>query len=58
VKQAPSRYNASNAGRVNPYRVRHANMVTALDEAVGDVVAALKAAKMYEHTLVAWFSDK
>jgi arylsulfatase A-like enzyme len=33
-------------------------MVTALDEAVGDVVAALKAAKMYEHTLVAWFSDK
>jgi hypothetical protein len=30
--QAPSRYNSSNAGRVNPYRVRFANMVTALDE--------------------------
>ena len=30
--QAPSRYSSSNAGRVNPYRVRFANMVTALDE--------------------------
>ena len=51
------RYNSSNTGRVNPFRVRFANMVTAMDAAVGEVVAALRARNMYENTLIAWFSD-
>ena len=51
------RYNSSNTGRVNPFRVRFANMVTAMDAAVGEVVAALRARNMYDNTLIAWFSD-
>ena len=46
------RYNSSNTGRVNPFRVRFANMVTAMDAAVGEVVAALRARNMYENTLM------
>ena len=42
---------------MNPFRVRFANMVTAMDAAVGEVVAALRARNMYENTLIAWFSD-
>ena len=32
-------------------------MVTAMDAAVGEVVAALRARNMYDNTLIAWFSD-
>ncbi len=42
---------------MNPFRVRFANMVTAMDAAVGEVVAALRARNMYDNTLIAWFSD-
>ncbi len=40
-----------------PNRQMVAGMLTAVDDAIGQVVAALKAAKMYDHTLIIFSSD-
>lgn len=55
--QAPQKYLDRNAHIAEPTRRTYAAMITALDDQVGRVVAALKAKGMLENTLIVYQSD-
>ena len=55
--QAPKSYEDRNSGIADPTRRTYAAMITALDDQVGRVVAALKARGMDEDTLIVYHSD-
>ena len=55
--QAPQKYLDRNSQIAEPTRRTYAGMITALDDQVGRVVAALKARGMLEDTLIVYQSD-
>ena len=55
--QAPQRYLDAYAGIADPQRRAYAAMITAMDEQIGKVVAALDARGMRENTLIVFHSD-
>lgn len=55
--QAPDRYIAQNAGIKDPIRRIYAGMITAMDEQIGLVVAALERRGMRENTIIIFHSD-
>lgn len=55
--QAPAEYEARNASITDPTRRTYAAMITAMDDQVGRVVAALEARGMMEDTLIVYQSD-
>jgi len=55
--QAPERFIADNAGIKDPNRRLYAAMISAMDEAIGRVVAALEKRGMRDNTLIVFHSD-
>ncbi len=55
--QAPEEYLAQYSSIADPYRRAYAAMITAMDEEIGRVVAALEAKGMRENTLIVFHSD-
>lgn len=55
--QAPQQYLDQYAGIADPERRAYAAMITALDEQIGKVVAALEARGLRENTLIVFHSD-
>lgn len=55
--QAPEEYLNRNAHVEDPHRRMYAAMVTALDDGVGEILAALEAEGIAQDTLLIWASD-
>ncbi|MFG1395626.1 arylsulfatase B [Roseixanthobacter pseudopolyaromaticivorans] len=55
--QAPQRYLDQYSGIADPERRAYAAMITAMDEQIGKVVAALEARGMRDNTLIVFHSD-
>ena len=55
--QAPKKYIDRYQNVQDPYKRVYAAMVSALDDSVGDVIAALRRDGLYENTLVIFLSD-
>lgn len=55
--QVPERYTAPYAGKLDGKRLTMAGMLSAVDEAIGQIVAAIESAGLRENTLIVFSSD-